>query len=217
MGKLSEAFVGLDKKTALQVVREELESGRDPLDLVDEARKGLERVGEKFDSGEYFLMELMRAAQIFQAAAEVLNPAIRQAYGEVTTKGRVLLGTVAGDIHDLGKNIVKILLECRGVEVIDLGVDVPAEKFVRSVQENHPQVVGLSALLTASVAEMNRTTEAIEKAGLRDQVRVIFGGGIVGEIGASRLKADFATTDVNQGIRQIEQWIGRVDPGAGMT
>jgi methanogenic corrinoid protein MtbC1 len=100
------------------------------------------------------------------------------------------------------------------VEVIDLGVDVPAEKFVRSLQEHQPQVVGLSALLTASVAEMNKTAEAIGKAGLRDQVRVIFGGGIVGEIGASRLKADFATTDVNQGVKQIEQWIRRVDPGA---
>jgi methylmalonyl-CoA mutase cobalamin-binding domain/chain len=207
MGKLSEAFVALDKKSVLQAVQEELNAGRDPLEVVDEARRGLETVGQKFDSGEYFLMELMRAAQIFQAAAEVLNPAIRQAYGGVASKGRVLLGTVAGDIHDLGKNIVKILLECRGVEVIDLGVDVPAEKFVRSLQEHRPQVVGLSALLTASVAEMNKTTEAIEKAGLRDQVRVIFGGGIVGEIGASRLKADVATTDVNQGIKQIEQWI----------
>lgn len=208
MGKLSEAFVELDKKSVLQAVQDALGAGRDPLELVDEARKGLETVGQKFDSGEYFLMELMRAAQIFQAAAEVLNPAIRKAHGGVRTKGRVLLGTVAGDIHDLGKNIVKILLECRGVEVIDLGVDIPAERFVRSVQEHQPQAVGLSALLTASVAEMNKTTEAIEKAGLRAQVRVIFGGGIVGEIGAARLKADFATTDVNEGIRQIEQWIG---------
>jgi 5-methyltetrahydrofolate--homocysteine methyltransferase len=117
-----------------------------------------------------------------------------------------VLGTVAGDIHDLGKNIVKILLECRGVEVIDLGVDVKAAKFVEAVRAHAPQVVGMSALLTASVSEMNRTADALEAAGLRGSVKLIVGGGIVGEIDQSNLRVDYATVDANAGVRQIEQW-----------
>jgi methylmalonyl-CoA mutase cobalamin-binding domain/chain len=206
---LAEALVALDKDAALADTEEALDAGQDPLALVNEARQGLEVVGKKFDSGEFFLMELMRAAQIFQSVADVLNPRIVEAYGGVETTGRVLMGTVAGDIHDLGKNIVKILLECRGVEVIDLGVDVPTERFVEAVKEHQPQVVGMSALLTASVAEMNKNVEAMEAAGLRDQVKIILGGGIVGEIDQSMLKADHATVDANQGVRQIEQWTGQ--------
>jgi methanogenic corrinoid protein MtbC1 len=207
VGKLADAIVTLDKNAALDATKQALGSGIDPLALVDEARVGLEEVGQKFDCGEYFLMELMRAAQIFQSVADIINPAIVERYGGVTTTGKVVMGTVAGDIHDLGKNIVKILLECRGAEVIDLGVDVPAQKFVDAIKEHQPDVVGMSALLTASVSEMNRNADAIEAAGLRDQVKVIVGGGIVGEIDRTNLKADFATVDANAGVRQIEQWI----------
>jgi methanogenic corrinoid protein MtbC1 len=207
VGKLADAIVALDKNTALDAANQALEAGTDPLTLVDEARVGLEEVGHKFDCGDYFLMELMRAAQIFQSVADVINPAIVERYGGVTTTGKVVMGTVAGDIHDLGKNIVKILLECRGAEVIDLGVDVPAVKFVDAVREHQPDVVGMSALLTASVSEMNRNVEALEAAGLRDEAKIIVGGGIVGEIDRTNLKADFATVDANAGVRQIEQWI----------
>jgi len=207
MGKLADALVALDKNAALDATNEALAAGSDPLMLVDEARQGLEAVGQKFDCGDYFLMELMRAAQIFQSVADVINPTIVQAYGGIKTTGKVVIGTVAGDIHDLGKNIVKILLECRGAEVIDLGVDVPAQKFVAAIKEHQPQVVGMSALLTASVPEMNRCVEALEAAGVREQVKVIMGGGIVGEINRVNLKADYATVDANAGVRQIEQWI----------
>lgn len=207
MGKLAEGIVALDKEAVLAAVNAGLDSGRDPLDLVDEARQGLEEVGEKFDCGDFFLMELMRAAQIFQAAAEILNPAIQEAYGGVETKGVVLLGTVAGDIHDLGKNIVKILLECRGMQVVDLGVDVPVEEFVERVREVEPDVVGLSALLTASIPQMKATIEALEAAGLREGRKVIVGGGIVGEVSLEQVNADHATVDANQGIRVISGWV----------
>ena len=209
MGKLAGALLALDKKAALAATEEALQSGTDPLALVDEARVGLAQVGEKYDSGEFFLMELMRAAQIFQAIAQVLNPKIVEAHGAVKTSGKVVLGTVAGDIHDLGKNIVKILLECRGIEVIDLGVDVKTAKFVEAVRVHAPQVVGMSALLTASVSEMNKNAEALEAAGLREGVKLIVGGGIVGEIDQSNLKVDYATVDANAGVRLIEQWISQ--------
>jgi methylmalonyl-CoA mutase cobalamin-binding domain/chain len=209
MGKLSEALIALDKDTVLEVVNADLGKGRDPLELVDEAREGLEEVGVKFDKGEFFLMELMRAAQIFQAAAEIINPAIQAKYGDVESKGKVLMGTVAGDIHDLGKNIVKVLLECQGVEVIDLGVDVPIEKFIEHIQADQPQVVGLSALLTASIPQMKKTIEEIARAGLRDKVKVICGGGIVGEVDIEEIQADYATIDANEGVGVIDRWIGK--------
>jgi len=208
MAELADAIVALDKDSALAAVQKALAAEADPLALVDQARKGLEEVGEKFDCGQFFLMELMRAAQIFQSVAEVLNPRIVEAYGDVKTDGVVVLGTVAGDIHDLGKNIVRILLECRGVKVIDLGVDVPVAKFLEAIREHGPQVVGMSALLTASVSEMNQNVEAIDAAGLRAGVKIAVGGGIVGEIDRSNLRADLATADANAGVRQIEQWIG---------
>jgi methanogenic corrinoid protein MtbC1 len=207
MGKLAEALIALNMDAALAATQQALAAGEDPLVLVEDAREGLEAVGEKFESGEFFLMELMRAAQIFQSVAEILNPKIVEVYGGVESSGVVVLGTVKGDVHDLGKNIVKILLECRGIKVVDLGIDVPAGKFVTAIKEHQPQVVGMSALLTASVSEMNRNVAAFEEAGVRDQVKVILGGGIVGEIDRAMLKADYATVDANAGIRQIEAWL----------
>lgn len=207
MGELSEAIIALDKETVLTTVQEGLSAGNDPLELVDQARSGLELVGKKFEQGEFFLMELMRAAQIFMAASEILNPAIQEKYGGVSTKGVVLLGTVAGDIHDLGKNIVKILLECKGVEVVDLGVDVPVEAFVEKAKEVSPDIIGLSALLTASIPQMKATVVAVEAAGLREKVKLIVGGGIVGEVDLSEVNADHATTDANEGVSMIMDWI----------
>jgi methylmalonyl-CoA mutase cobalamin-binding domain/chain len=207
MGKLTDALIALDKVAVLEVVNSDLGGGRDPLELVDEAREGLEDVGEKFDAGEFYLMELMVAAQIFKAAAEIINPAIKERYGGIESKGKVLVGTVAGDIHDLGKNIVKVLLECRGFEVVDLGVDVPIETLVERIKSDQPQVVGLSALLTASIPQMKATVQEIEKAGLRDKVKVICGGGIVGEVAVEEVQADYATTDANEGVAVINGWI----------
>jgi methylmalonyl-CoA mutase cobalamin-binding domain/chain len=188
------------------MVKQDIDAGRDPLELVEEARLGLEEVGKKFETGEFFLIELIRAAQVFQAAADLFNPAIKKLHGGIEAKGKMVIGTVAGDIHDLGKNIVKILLECKGFEVIDLGVDVPTEQIVASVKEHKPQVLGLSALLTASVPEMNKVVSLLEEAGQRDDLKIICGGGIVGEV-REEMKADFATIDANEGVKKIESWL----------
>ena len=206
MGKLSEAILALNKESVLEIVKKDIDAGHDPLELVEEARIGLEEVGKKFETGEFFLIELIRAAQVFQAAADVFNPAIKKMHGNVDAKGKMVIGTVAGDIHDLGKNIVKILLECKGFEVIDLGVNVPTEQIVAAVKEHKPQVLGLSALLTASVPEMNKVVTLLEEAGIRGGVKVICGGGIVGEV-REEMKADHATIDANEGVRVIESWL----------
>lgn len=206
MGKLSEAILALNKESVLEIVKQDMDAGRDPLELVEEARVGLEEVGKKFETGEFFLIELIRAAQVFQAAADVFNPAIKKMYGDVEAKGKMVIGTVAGDIHDLGKNIVKTWLECKGIKVIDLGVNVPTEQIVESIREHKPQVLGLSALLTASVPEMNKVVSLLEEAGLRDDLKIICGGGIVGEV-REEMKADFVTIDANEGVKVIESWL----------
>jgi methylmalonyl-CoA mutase cobalamin-binding domain/chain len=206
MGNLSEAILALNKESVLEIVKQDIDAGRDPLELVEEARVGLEEVGKKFETGEFFLIELIRAAQVFQAAADVFNPAIKKIHGDVESKGKMVIGTVAGDIHDLGKNIVKTWLECKGVEVIDLGVNVPTEQIVESIREHKPQVLGLSALLTASVPEMNKVVSLLEEADLRDDLKIICGGGIVGEV-REEMKADFVTIDANEGVTVIESWL----------
>ena len=206
MGKLSEAILALNKESVLEIVNQDIDAGRDPLELVEEARLGLEEVGNKFETGEFFLIELIRAAQVFQAAADVFNPAIKKMHGDTESKGKMVIGTVAGDIHDLGKNIVKTWLECKGIEVIDLGVNVPTEQIVESIREHKPQVLGLSALLTASVPEMNKVVSLLEEAGLRDDLKIICGGGIVGEV-REEMKADYVTIDANEGVKVIESWL----------
>ena len=206
MAKLSDAIAALDKDGVIKIVNEQLNEGRDPMELVEQARTGLEVVGSKYEKGEFFLIELMRAAQVFQAAAGLINPKLVEKHGQQKPRGKMVISTVFGDIHDLGKNIVKILLECKGVEIIDLGVNIPAEQIVAAVKEHQPQVLGLSALLTASVPEMNKVITLLEEAGIRSGVKVICGGGIVGEV-REEMKADHATVDANEGIKVIESWL----------
>jgi trimethylamine corrinoid protein len=206
LGKLSAALSVLDKKAFLQVVKADLDAGRNPLDLIEEARAGLQEVGEEFEKGNLFLMELMRAAQIFKEAAALITPKIKERGRGEELKGKILIGTVSGDVHDLGKGIVASLLECEGFEVVDLGVDVPEKIFVEKTREHNPQVVGMSGLLTTSIPIMGKTVRAIADAGLRGSVRIIAGGGVVGEVDASRIGADFTTSNANEGVRIIGEW-----------
>jgi len=211
MGKLSEAMASLDKEGVITAVEEGIQSGRDPVEIIEEARKGLEIAGAEFEKGNFFLMELMRAAQIFKAAAALLDPVIKECHGDTQVKGRVLIGTVAGDVHDLGKGIVATLLQCAGFDVIDLGVDVSEAEFVAKTRETNPQVVGMSGLLTTSIPVMKSTVSAIEQAGLRDKVKVIVGGGVVGEVDTTSIGVDHATSNASEGIRIIEEWVRRRD------
>ncbi len=206
MGRLSESILSLNKERVLKAVEEDLKSQRDPLNMIEEARKGLEKVGEEFEKGNLFLMELLRASQIFKEAAALINPKIKEKYKEGPIKGKVLIGTVSGDVHDLGKGIVASLLECAGFEVFDLGVDVPEQVFVEKIREHSPQVVGLSGLLTTSIPVMRNVVEAIERAGLRDKVKVIAGGGVVGDVQPAKIGVDHTSPNASEGMRVIESW-----------
>ena len=209
MEDLKGAMAKLNKEQVLEAVQEGIRSGTEPLELIEGLRRGLEHVGAEFEKGTFFLMELMRGAQIFKEAAALIQPVIEERHGASAEKGRVLLGTVAGDVHDLGKGIVTSLLECAGYAVIDLGVDVPQQVFVEKAKEHDPKVVGMSGLLTTSIPVMKQTVQALADAGLRDRMKIIVGGGIVGEVDTAEIGVDYATSNANDGVRVIEDWFGK--------
>lgn len=215
MGPVSDAIAALDAEQTRELVAAELAAGRDPLELIDEARLGLQTVGERFDAGEYFLIELVRASQVFQEAAALINPKLQELYGGGESRGRVLLGTVAGDIHDLGKSIVKVLLECRGVEVLDLGVDVPPAKFIEAAKEFAPQVVGMSALLTAAIPQFKTTIQAMDDAGVRGATKMIVGGGTVIDLEPEVVGADHVAADANEGVERMLTWLDAASARGG--
>ena len=208
MGKLAEAMAKLDKDSVIDLVSKELMSGKDPLEIIEELRKGMEIVGEGFEKLERFLMDLIWAAQIFKDAAELIMPMIKAKKKDVPAKGKVVIGTVKGDIHDIGKNLIMALLECAGFEVVDLGVDVAPDVFVEKIREHKPQIVGMSGLLTASIGAMQETIQAIENAGLREELRIIVGGGVVGDQWTKgKVKADAVTTSAVEGVKRAEKYV----------
>jgi len=208
MGKLTEAMAKLDKDSVIKIVSQELESGKDPLEIIEELRKGMEIVGEGFEKLERFLMDLIWASEIFKDAAALIMPKIKEKMKDMPVKGKVVIGTVKGDIHDIGKNLVMALLECAGFEVLDLGVDIAPEVFVEKIKEHKPQIVGMSGLLTASIDVMQETIEAIEKAGLRKELKIIVGGGVVGDQWTrGKVKADATVTSAVEGVKLAEEYV----------
>jgi len=209
MGKLVEAMAKLDKGSVIETVSQELNSGKNPLEIIEELRKGMEIVGEGFERLERFLMDLIWAAEIFKDATALIMPKIKEKMKDVPVKGKVLIGTVKGDIHDIGKNLVKALLECAGFEVLDLGVDIAPEVFVEKIKEYKPQIVGMSGLLTASIDSMQETIQAIEKAGLRKGLKIMVGGGVVGDQWTKgKVKADAAVTSAVEGVKLAQKYVG---------
>lgn len=209
MGNLAEAMAKLDKDSVIEIVQQDLKGGKNPLEIIEELRKGMEIVGEGFEKLERFLMDLIWAAQIFKDAADLIMPRIRESLKDVPVKGKVLVGTVKGDIHDIGKNLIMALLECAGFEVVDLGVDIAPEVFVEKIKEYRPQIVGMSGLLTASIDVMQETIDAIEKEGLRKELKIIVGGGVVGDQWTrGKVNADAAVTSAVEGVKLAEQYVG---------
>ncbi|MGA2107114.1 MAG: cobalamin-dependent protein, partial [Syntrophorhabdales bacterium] len=177
---LVHALSELKEAEALEIVRKRLDGGENPLLILDEARKAMGIVGKRFEEGTYFIPDLIYSGEILQAISEMVRPKMsKEAAGKKA--GKVVLGTVKGDIHDIGKNIVAFMLDLNGFEVLDVGIDVPPEKFVEKIQETNAPVVALSGFLTLAFDAMKATVEAIEKAGLREKVKIIIGGGNMNE------------------------------------
>ena len=165
---LKKAVLNYDVEAAAELAKKAVDAGIDPVKAIEEGlAAGIREVGEKFGRKEIFLPELIMAAETMNSGLKVLEPEIKKRKTERKSMGKVLIGTVAGDIHDIGKTIVAAMLTANGFEVIDLGVDVPTETFVEKVKEHQPQILALSALLTTSMPMQKEVIEALEKAGLR--------------------------------------------------
>jgi corrinoid protein of di/trimethylamine methyltransferase len=188
--KLAQAVIDGEPDDAEELAKQALDQDLDPLNCINEGlTKGIQRVGELFASGEYFLPELIIGAEAMKKALAVLEPAMVGAKSREVV-GRVVLGTVEGDMHEIGKTLVGTMLIANGFKVIDLGVDLSADKFVAAVKENDAEIVGASALLTTTMLQQKKLIEALEEAGLRDQVKVMVGGAPVTESFASEIDAD---------------------------
>jgi 5-methyltetrahydrofolate--homocysteine methyltransferase len=162
-------------------------------------------VGRRFESGEYFLSELVVSGEVMRDGIEVVKPYIK---GEgVTSKGSMVIATVAGDMHDIGKNIVTTLARVQGLDVFDLGVDVPTDKIVEVIAERKPQIMGLSALLTSTMLSMGEVIEALKGKGIRDQVKVIIGGAPVTVEFAQRIGADHRAANALEGVHKCLEWV----------
>jgi methanogenic corrinoid protein MtbC1 len=205
---LVKAMSEIHEDDTIRLVNEDIAKGADPLSILEDCQEAMNIVGQRYEKGEYYLPELMMSGEILQAISDIIKP-IMQAnnLGEPSKKGRIVLGTVAGDIHDIGKDIVGFMLDVNGFEVYDLGVDVPEEKFVEKVKEVNPQVVALSGFLTVAYDAMKSTVEALKKAGLRDDIKVMIGGGQMTEMVKEHVTADAFGMDAVAAVRRAKQWI----------
>ncbi len=201
------ALADLREQEALALVQARLDAGDDPLSIFDDARRAMEIVGERFSASEYFIPELVYAGEILKEISAIVKPRLA-ADADVSRIGKVIIGTVAGDIHDIGKDIVVFMLDVNGFEVLDLGVDVPAERFVETIKETSSPVVGLSGFLTLAFQSMKDTVAAIEHAGLRNEVKIMIGGGPIDEQVRSFTGADAFGRDAMAAVDLAKGWIG---------
>jgi methanogenic corrinoid protein MtbC1 len=205
MSKLSEALANLEENTVAAIIKEEVAKHADPLTVMADLRKGMDIVGERYKAGEYFLSELIVSGEIFKEAINVLEPLLKKGAGVKATK--VVLGTVKGDIHNIGKDIVGTLLKGAGFEVYDLGIDVPSKAFIDKLIETKAPILAMSGLLTPSFDSMKEVVEMVKEAGLRSKVKVIIGGGIVTELVQRHTGADAFTDDALEGVEMVKQLV----------
>ncbi len=199
---IKNAIVDLDREECLKLAQEALDAGINPLEVIENGlKKGIQIVGTKYDDGELFIVDLMMAASAMKAAVELLELHISAELKQQARAGKIIIGTVEGDVHDIGKTIVSTLLAANGFEVIDLGTEVPSSRFVEKVKELKPDIVGMSALLTTTMPQMQEVIEALEKEDLRDSVKVMVGGAPVTQEFAEKIGADGYAKDAEKAVK----------------
>ncbi len=197
-----------DDEQTVALVKQALQEGVPAMSILDEALvPGIQHLGDLFKDGEVFLPEVLIACRAMDRGVGELKPHL--AAGDTHRKGRIVLGTVEGDLHDIGKNIVRIMLECGGFEVVDLGVDVPATTFVDAVRQHSPDILGMSALLTISMTNMPEVIDALDKAGLRDRVKVMIGGAPITREYADQIGAEGFAEDCASAVQEAEKLAAR--------
>lgn len=201
--QLKQALSDLEEETVLKLVQGRLDAGEDPMAIIASCREGMADVGKRYEANEYYVSELIMAGEVFKQAMAKIGEKFQTDSGP--KRGTVVVGTVKGDIHDIGKDIVVSLLQAGNYNVIDLGVDAPPEKFVEAVKDSGATVVGLSGLLTVSFDSMKETVDALKGAGL--QVKVMVGGGPVTEQVRAFVGADALGADAQAAVSLCDQWI----------
>ena len=208
-GELAKLLSDLKEPEALAFVEKALGEGVDPIDLLGDAKEGMSIVGQKFASEEYFIPDLVFSGEILKGVVERLEPHLKNKEVEEGKRlGKVVIGTVAGDIHDIGKDLVVFMLDVSGFEVVDLGINVPVQKFVDTIKETGSTVVGLSGFLTLAFDSMKETVDAIEAAGLRNDVKIMIGGGQMDEQVRDFTGADAYGKDAMAAVQLAQGWIG---------
>jgi len=204
---LRNTLADLKEEETLAIVRDRLKAGDDPLKILEDARRAMEIVGNRFSESKYFIPDLVYSGEILKSINEMVKPKLAKE-GEAKKGSKVVIGTVAGDIHDIGKDIVVFMLDVNGFDVIDLGVDVPVKKFVDTIKESGAPIVGLSGFLTLAYDAMKQTVEAMKDAGLRDKVKVMIGGGQITEEVMNYTGADAYGKDAMTGVSLAKKWSG---------
>jgi methanogenic corrinoid protein MtbC1 len=206
--QLIEAIAEMREEEAFALAKAMLDRGEDPVRVLELCREAMDIVGKRFEKQEYFLPELVLAGEMLENIGAIAKPLIVEKSGGAAKKlGRVLIGTVHGDLHDIGKNIVTFMLDINGFEVKDIGIDVPLAKFVEEIREFKPAVVGLSGFLTLAFDSMKETVQAIEAAGLRSQMKIMIGGGQVDEAVRTYTGADAYGSNAVAAVALCRQWI----------
>ena len=204
---IAELLATLNEKDTLDLVKRRLNEGADPLAILEDAREGMKIVGDRFSKGTYFIPELIFSGEILKQVAALVTPHLKKGIGEQgKRREKVVVGTVAGDIHDIGKDMVVFMLDIGGYDVLDLGIDVPKQKFVDAVKETGSKVVGLSGFLTLAFDSMKETIDSIRQAGLK--VKVMIGGGQIDEQVMKYTGADGYGRDAMEAVKLANQWYG---------
>ena len=207
---LVDAMVHMREQEALNLAEKMLNDGVHPLKVLEQCREAVEKVGKQFEIGKYFLPELVMAGEMLKKISSMTEPFLKHDTEDKTARiGKVVLGSVKGDIHDIGKDIVKFLLDVNGFEVHDLGVDVSPERFVEAIKEVQPEVVGMSALLTTVFESFKNTVAAIKDAGLRDDVKIMIGGGTVTDEVRQYSGADAYGKDAVAAVNLSKKWVAK--------
>jgi methanogenic corrinoid protein MtbC1 len=206
--KLVDALADIREDEAMEIAQGYLDQGLDPRQVLEFARQAMDVVGKRFAEGVYFLPELVMAGEMMNQIGDMVKPRLAAAGPAAKKRGKVLIGTVKGDIHDIGKNIVTFMLDVNGFEVKDLGIDVPEATFVAEIGAFKPQVVGLSGFLTLAYESMKEAVEAIAAAGLRDKVQIMIGGGQITDEVVRYVGADAYGKDAMAAVTLVNGWIG---------
>ena len=204
--KIKRALADLDEDLALHLAKESLDAGVPALDILKACQEAMLEVGSRFEAHEYFVSDLMMSGEIFKQVSSLLEPGLKA--GAPHCSGKVVFGTVKGDIHDIGKDIVVNMLKSANLEVIDLGVDVPPQRFVEALQQSGATILGMSGLLTLAFDSMKATIAALSAAGMRDDIRVMIGGGPVNASVCKFVGADDWGADAQKAVRLANNWLG---------